>query len=114
MSSKFLVMLIFASLIVISCLSCKQEEIKLSKNSSSIAFTDSLTFVGQLTKVGNEPFTKLGLIVNDSTVYVLECDENIANKLIDLQGNSVRVFAKDKIISELGTKIVVNKFEKIK
>lgn len=114
MSSKFLILLIFASLITISCSSCKQEEVKTGENLSAIPSTENLTFVGQLTKVGNEPFTKLGLMVNDTTIYILECNDSTTNELKNSQGQKFKIYANKKVKTELGTKIIVNRFEKIK
>ena len=36
---------------------------------------DSTYYEGQITVVGNELFSKLALIIDDTTIYTLDCNE---------------------------------------
>ena len=67
---------------------------------------------GTIQKVGNEPFTKLALQVNDSTIYLLECTTEINNLLLSKQGEMYKIYFSEKIETELGTKVIVSKTEK--
>jgi hypothetical protein len=44
------------------------------------------TVKGRIAVVGNEPFTRLAIIVDDSKVYILDCSEELKKELLKKQG----------------------------
>ena len=75
---------------------------------------DSTFYEGQITVVGNEPFTKLALIIDDTTIYTLECDKATKDSLWKNQGKYYRIFANEKIVTKTGTKLKIDKSELIR
>jgi len=116
MHLKVIIFLIFTSIIIFSCSSCKTDESAKEEMNEKLTSTstENLFFEGQITVVGNEPFTKLGLIVNDSTVYMLECNQETKDKLLNNQGHFYKIFVKEKIETKTGIKLDVIKTERIK
>jgi len=94
---------VFAFLLVTLLLSCKTPNNEINKDNQKLV--NSNYYNGRITTVGNEPFTKLGLIINDSTIYILKCDNNTQNKLMMNQGKSFKVFYDNKIDS-IGTTVL--------
>lgn len=106
-------MFTFSVLLLISCTACKtQSEEKLS---TGVEKTENIMKVveGRIAIIGNEPFTKLGLVVNDSTIYQLKCDEETKDLLWKNQGEAYKIFVDKLTKSNEGTKIDVSKVEKI-
>ena len=69
--------------------------------------------IGQITVIGNEPFTELGVIVDDTTVFVLDCNKEIKEKLLKNQGENYKIFIEDNIELKTNNKISVITAEKI-
>ena len=115
MKPKFIAFIAFTTMVVISCSSCKSDTIEKSDmNKINSISNGNLTFEGRIAVVGNEPFTKLGLFVNDSTIYILECENDIEETLKKNQGYLYKITAKEKTRTEFGIKLIVKKIEKIK
>jgi len=66
----------------------------LSCRSSQHSFAQPQIFVGQIYVIGNEPFTKLALKVEDGRTYTLDCDKEVATMLLQHQGQNVKLIAK--------------------
>jgi hypothetical protein len=97
----------FLFLIIISC-----SNEKLNRTISSDL--DSSNFIeGRITTIGNEPFTYLGLSVNDSAVYILDCDKQLEETLKKNQGELYKVTFNEKNKTADGIKINVLYVDKI-
>jgi hypothetical protein len=115
MNSNSIILPIIASIFIISCSTCKIEEnIKEKITKSPTSSYDNIIFEGRITNVGNEPFTQLGIILDDTTVYLLECDNDTKTALQKDQGQLYRIFAKEKVETEFGMKLLVYNTEIIK
>ena len=99
--------IVLTSLILILIFSCSDKRIGNSTDSNS-------TIEGRIVKVGNEPFTKLAIQINDTTIYLLDCKDELADSLSNKQGEMYKVYFNKKIETELGTKVIVTNVEKIK
>jgi len=69
--------------------------------------------IGQITVIGNEPFTELGVIVDDTTVFVLDCNKEIKEKLLKNQGENYKIFIENNIELKANNKVSVITAEKI-
>ena len=98
---------VFTSLAFIIIISCSGQKIENNMNSNS-------TVEGKIVKVGNEPFTELGIQINDTSIYVLECDDDLYDSLSSNQGEMYKVYFSKKTETEMGTKIKVTNVEQIK
>ena len=94
--------------------SCANEKINYNDNSLMKTNVDSTYYEGQITVVGNEPFSKLALIIADTTIYTLDCNEETRDSLLKNQGKFYRVFAKKKTITKTGIKLKIYKTELIR
>lgn len=92
---------------------CTKENVKHTTTSAAKNFLNNNVIEGQITVVGNEPFTELGLMVNDSTVYMLDCSKEIKNTLLKNQGSFYKIFFTKKTESKNGIRLSVSKTEKI-
>ncbi|MEE9429646.1 MAG: hypothetical protein V3V16_01320 [Melioribacteraceae bacterium] len=93
--------------------SCTKEKVKLEDSSLSKKAEASISYEGKITIFGNEPFTELGLNVNDTESYILECSKELKDSLRKNQGQTYKVFVSKKTETNLGTKLSVIKVEKI-
>ncbi len=50
---------------------------------------------GYIAVVGNEPFTRLAVMVDKNKVYLLECDKELKDELMKNQGNYYAIQFKD-------------------
>lgn len=67
---------------------------------------DGTSFViGQIQMVSNEPFAKLALI-NDATLYLLECDEDVYKMLYYNQGKSAKIYYNSMYKNDEGLKVL--------
>jgi hypothetical protein len=62
-----------------------------STASLNFASTVNDTVAGVIYVTGNEPFTKLGLLTLDGTMYILKCTKEMESDLRTKQGNIVNV-----------------------
>ncbi|MCF8261303.1 MAG: hypothetical protein K9J12_11050 [Melioribacteraceae bacterium] len=114
MYRKIILAAIFASIPLVSCSSQKEGESGNDKMQvENFEFPDSLIFDGRITRVGNEPFTKLGLMLDEKTVYLIECDSETKETLLDHQGQLYKIYAKEKLETATGIKLVLAKAEKL-
>lgn len=102
-------------LIIVLVYSCKTTNNEQNVSDQNNNDHKKLEFVtGQITTIGNEPFTELGIIVNDSTIYALKCDNEVKSNLSGNQGKIFKVYYNEKIDSIGTTKLEVVKFEPVK
>lgn len=99
--------IVFTSLILVLLISCSDKNIGNSSDSNS-------TVEGRIVKVGNEPFTKLAIQINDSTIYILDCKEEMSDSLVNKQGQLYKIYYNEKIETKMETKIIVTNAEQIK
>ena len=64
---------------------------------------------GYITVVGNEPFTKLAVMTDDTKIYLLQCSEELRDQLWKQQGTYYYVTYGDLREQEGVTTIVVEK-----
>lgn len=114
MNSKIILLLLFASVIALSCSSCKPEEAKTNPKSESNSSFENLTYEGRITVVGNEPFTKLALKIDEYTVYQLSCSEELTKTLRGSQGVKYKVFVDEIVDISEGKILNISKVEKVK
>jgi hypothetical protein len=99
-----------AILFLIIVISCSNEKI----NKTDSSDIDSNKFIeGRITVVGNEPFTNLGLLVNDSTIYLLDCNKDLKASLLQNQGQLYKIQFNEKKETEYGTTLKVINSKKI-
>ncbi len=90
--------------------SCSNEKI----NKTTSSDIDNNAFVeGRITVVGNEPFTQLGLSVNDSIVFLLDCNKKLKENLLHNQGQFYKIQFSERKETENGTMLKVVNSEKI-
>ena len=104
MKKRIIVFISFFLALLFSC-SGKKVENKTQLNSY---------IEGTIQTVGNEPFTNLALQVNDSTIYLLECTNELSDSLQKNHGELYKIYFSKKIETELGTRIKVSKAEHIR
>lgn len=86
MSNKKLLLIPFflAAIFITACCSCGSGEENIVK--------------GVITVIGNEPFAKLAVKVDDSKAYVLECDKELETELMKNQGYEYSIqFSKSRV-----------------
>ena len=69
--------------------------------------------IGQITVVGNEPFTELGIMVDDTTVFVIDCSKEMKEALRKNQGQIYKLFIEENIESKSLNTVSVITAEKI-
>lgn len=92
----FNVLLLIVLLLSASCSSSKdsaQGEVK--------------TIKGRVFVVGNSPFTHMALQTDSTTVYLLDCSEEIRKQLSEHQGNFAEVSYKDTVETPEGKALKV-------
>ncbi|MCB9248162.1 MAG: hypothetical protein H6613_06280 [Ignavibacteriales bacterium] len=95
--------------------SCANEKINYNDNSLMKTNVDSTYYEGQITVVGNEPFSKLALIIADTTIYTLDCNEETRDSLLKNQVNFIEFSQrKKKTITKTGIKLKIDKTELIR
>jgi hypothetical protein len=82
-TSSFLIL--FLGAVLYSCSSSSKTSLN-EKDSSGTNFV-----TGQILMVENEPFVKLALL-SDSTVYLLECPDEMNNEIYKNQGKEAKVY----------------------
>jgi len=87
--------------------SCSGQKIENNMNSNS-------TVEGKIVKVGNEPFTELAIQINDTSIYILDCDDKLSDSLSSNQGEMYKIYFNKKTETDMGTKIKVTNAEQIK
>lgn len=102
----FFVITIF-SVFLLSCSSQKEADNKIEQEEIK-----SEVISGIIMLVGNEPFTKLAVMVDDTTTYILNAPEEIEKELKMNQGNYYSITYKDNGKSPRGETIEVIKIEK--
>ena len=70
---KLLFGIVIIALVVSACCNCGSGEENIVK--------------GIITVVGNEPFTKLAIRLDNNKAYILECKKDIEKELLKQQGN---------------------------
>ena len=60
--------------------------------SSKTVFDTPQKIVGEIVVIGNEPFTKLAVRVQDGKTYLINCSEGIRKSLLSHQGKIAEVF----------------------
>jgi len=91
MKKLFLIVFIISAFYLISCCSSSAQE--------------GNTVKGAIAVVGNEPFTRLAIIVDDSKVYVLDCSEELKKELLKKQGRQYAIqFSESR--KELGSEVI--------
>ena len=65
--------------------------------------------IGVITIVGNDPFTKLAINVNDKDVYLLECSDALKKELWKNQGRIYQIIYSEVKKTEAGISLVVQK-----
>jgi uncharacterized protein YcfL len=67
---------------------------------------DGTSFViGQIQMVSNEPFANLALI-NDASLYLLDCNEDVYKMLYNNQGKSVKIYYSSMYKNDEGLKVL--------
>lgn len=84
----------------------------LSSCSSSLAIQNPV--VGIVQVVGNEPFTKLAVNLNDKDIYFLECTKEVQAELLKNQGRVYEIIYSDLKKTDEGITLVVEKAIQIK
>jgi hypothetical protein len=91
MKKIFFIVLIIAAFYLTSCCSSNAQE--------------ENTVKGAIAVVGNEPFTRLAIIVDDSTVYILDCSKELKKELLKNQGRKYAIeFSKSR--KELDSEVI--------
>lgn len=90
--------------------SCSNQ--KINKTASNNPDSNQ-TVEGNITVVGNEPFTHLGLSVNDSIVYLLDCNKDLEKNLMQNQGRFYKIQYNEKKETENGIMLKVVNSQKI-
>jgi len=68
--------------------------------------TDGTSFVlGQIQTVNNEPFAVLA-VINDTSVYLLDCNDEIHQTLYKNQGKSAKVYYSSMYKNDEGLKVL--------
>jgi hypothetical protein len=70
--------------------------------------------IGIIEVVGNEPFTKLAININDKDIYLLECTKEVKAELLKNQQKVYEIIYTEVKHSEEGITLVVNKAIPIK
>jgi hypothetical protein len=65
--------------------------------------------IGIIQVVGNEPFTRLAVNINDKDVYLLECTQEVKTELLKNQQKIYQIIYSEVKESEEGITLVVNK-----
>lgn len=84
----------FSSILISGCCNC----------GSSIK--DERTLSGYISVIGNEPFTKLALNMDDNKVFILECNDELRKELWGKQGSYYSVVYKESRV-ESGVPVLV-------
>ncbi|MBI9070554.1 MAG: hypothetical protein JEY94_03090 [Melioribacteraceae bacterium] len=100
----YVIVLFISTLFIISC---TQKDLKTSNKLDENIKTNTESIEGMITVVGNEPFTRLALLVNDSTTYVLDCDSLIKSDLLNNQGKTYKIeySVKEKLNQGIALKV---------
>lgn len=110
-----LVQMSLSILIIVLVCSCKTTNNEQNSSNQKSNDQKKLEFVtGQITTIGNEPFAELGIVVNDSTIYTLKCDNEVKSNLSGNQGKFFKVYYYKKNDSIGTIKLDVIKFEPVK
>jgi hypothetical protein len=83
-----------------------------SCSSSDFTADSSGVITGKVFRVGNEPFTKLGLQVENAKMYILSCDKETESLLTKNQGQDFSITFKGTEKSIEGITLKVTKAEK--
>jgi hypothetical protein len=81
---------------------------------NNFAIDTLVEFTGKITKVGNEPFTNLALMLDDSTMILLDCKENIKSELEIHQGSFYKIIGNLIDDDKMVQKIIVKNVEKVR
>lgn len=92
--------LLFFTVIIVSC--CY-----LAGCSSAASVQNPV--IGIIQVVGNDPFTRLAININDKDVYLLECTKEVEADLWKNQGKIYEIKYSEVRKSSEGTTLVVNK-----
>lgn len=98
------IIIVFISLFVILLISCSEKRVE-----NTTPPKDSI--LGKIVIVGNAPFSKLALQINDSTIYILECTNAVKDSLINNQGELYKIYFSKILETEMDTKIIVTRAE---
>jgi hypothetical protein len=66
---------------------------------------------GKVFVIGNVPFTKLGLQVDKDKIYILDCTEELKDKLLKEQGRDVKIHFSKTGQTQEGTSLKVTAYE---
>jgi len=90
---------------------CAKKNIE-TQHSKKIISKSAKMVEGKIAVTGNEPFTKLSVVVNDSTVYILKCDSATGQMLRNNQGKLFKIIFDNKVKTSSGEELTVIKVEK--
>ncbi len=68
--------------------------------------SDKITLKGEIVIVGNEPFTQLALKLDNSKIYLLECDDNLRKELWDKQGSRYAIEFTESKVDQFGMPVI--------
>ena len=80
---------------------------------SELSGNEARTIVGKVYVMGNEPFTRLAVEMENKQVYVLHCSKEIETMLLSKQGQLVRVHIKSMMNIPEGKAVEVTEAEVI-
>lgn len=67
---------------------------------------DKITLKGEIVIVGNEPFTQLALKLDNSKIYLLECDDNLRKELWEKQGSRYAIDFIESRVDPIGMPVL--------
>ena len=108
-----MIRIIYIFLIAIIFTSCSNQ-IDANKLENGQRVKTESNYSGRIIIVGNEPFTKPAIMVNDSLVITLECDQKIENQLRTNQGSYFKVTGTKKIEEDGKLKLSITSAKKIR
>lgn len=88
------VLFAFSSILIPGCCNCGK------------SINEERTLSGYISVMGNEPFTKLALNMDDNKVFILECSDELKKELWGRQGSYYSVMYKESRV-ESGMPILV-------
>lgn len=68
---------------------------------------DKITLKGEIVIVGNEPFTQLALKLDNSKIYLLECDDILRKELWNKQGSRYAIEYTESRVDQLGMPVLM-------
>lgn len=99
-------------ILVIFLMSCSSPDKKGEETKAEAKTEVQLSEIsGKVIVVGNEPFTKVAILVDDTTSYILNCSKEIEKELRSKQGDTIKVTYGTKKDTPEGEVLNVTKFE---